>query len=55
MDPYERKQKVDKIKIVKIATKLTIGFVGSAMIGYTIKGEKLITAAAEAYLDKKTN
>lgn len=46
---------MDKLKIAKIATKLAVGVVGSAVIGYTIKGEKLLTAAVEGYFDKKSN
>lgn len=44
---------MDKLKIAKIGTKLVVGIVGSTVIGFVIKGEKYLTAAAETYLDKK--
>jgi hypothetical protein len=53
--PYERKHKVDKTKLAKLGVKLVIGAVGSAAIGTLWKAEKIVTAVAEAYIDKKSN
>lgn len=45
---------MDKVKLAKLGTKLVIGAIGSAAIGTLWKAEKIVSAAAEAYIDSKT-
>lgn len=43
---------MDKRKLAKYAAKAVVGAVGSAAIGYLIKGEKLAGVKIDEYFDK---
>lgn len=41
-------------KLIKLGVKLAVGFVGSALIGYVIKGEKAIESMVDAHYAEPT-
>jgi hypothetical protein len=43
---------MDKHKLAKFAVKAAVGAVGSAAIGYLIKGEKLAGVKIDEYFEK---